>query len=406
MIKRVLLGIALCLCAAMPLAPRALAAGDELAPSEDNGAAGRNSFNNAGYQPPPQACHGQKSAAGSTVIRKLPAGPRRADGSLAFTAGVCIYLPPDYATSTRHYPSLYLLHGGGGDQGNWMTLGEVQRTMDEAYARDHRNALIVVSPDGTDGQWYDAIDGSLRIEEYVLRWVVPYIDRHYRTIADRRSRAIDGLSNGGYGAMHLAAKAPDLFSVAGAMSANLGGRSFGGWGNAMDDPAYGHGQTPADLAGNLDDVDLTFDWGASCSSDVTVDLCTTWAFEQSFRLDNQYFQDQLKAVGHKGADDYRETEGGHAWRWWSMWLRERHLPFILSRMRSTSARRTPPSSTAWRQRQRRPPAVTGRRTQSTSRSAPPVATPSWPAPSGATNCRPLAPGSRLRRSSASPSSRS
>jgi S-formylglutathione hydrolase FrmB len=279
----------------------------------------------------------------------LPTGPRQADGSLAFTSGVCIYLPPGYATSDRRYPSLYLLHGGGGDQGNWIAFGDVQKTMDDAYARDHRNALIVISPDGTSGQWYDAIDGSLRNEEYVLRWVVPYIDRHYRTIVDRRARAIDGLSNGGYGAMHLAAKAPDLFSIAGAMSANLGGRGFDGWGDAQDDPAYGHGQTPADLAGNLDDVDLTFDWGATCVSDVTVDLCATWAFEQSFRLDNQYFQGQLKTVNHRGENEYRENEGGHAWRWWSMWLRERHLPFILARItRPVTTPAAPPTTFRYR----------------------------------------------------------
>src|SRR5689334_10103569 len=100
---------------------RAAAGSDELSPAEDNGAAGRNSFNNAGWVPPPRACHGQRSTAGSTVIRALPAGPRKADGSLAFTAGVCIYLPPDYDTATaRRYPTLYLLHGGGDDASGWV----------------------------------------------------------------------------------------------------------------------------------------------------------------------------------------------------------------------------------------------------------------------------------------------
>jgi S-formylglutathione hydrolase FrmB len=315
------------------VAAPARAASDELAPAQDNGAGGRNTFRNAGWVPPPQACRGQPSAAGSRVIRILPDGPHKSDGTLAFTSGVCVYLPPDYATSgTRRYPTLYLLHGGGDDQSSWIQFGAVQQNLDTLVARDAHNATIVITPDGTDGAWYDAIDGSLRNEEYVLRWLVPYIDRHYRTIADRRARAIDGLSNGGYGALHLAAKAPDLFSVAGSMSGNLGGYTFDGWGDPQAAPAYGHGQTPSDLASNLDGVDLTMDWGASCSGDLTTDLCATWAFEQAFRYANQNFRDEIGRVGHRGVLDYRETEGGHAWRWWTTWLRDRHLPFILSRI--------------------------------------------------------------------------
>ncbi len=86
------------------------------------------------------------------MVRVLPNGPRKADGSLAFTSGVCVYLPPDYATSARRYPSLYLLHGGGGDQGAWITFGSVQQTFDDVVSRrDPANAAIVIAPDGSDG---------------------------------------------------------------------------------------------------------------------------------------------------------------------------------------------------------------------------------------------------------------
>ena len=62
------------------------------------------------------------------------------------------------------------------------------------------------APDGDIGRWYDAQDGSFLNERYVVDDVVPYIDAHFRTIAARAGRAIDGVSNGGHGAQLLAAK--------------------------------------------------------------------------------------------------------------------------------------------------------------------------------------------------------
>jgi S-formylglutathione hydrolase FrmB len=328
---------------------------DELDPKQDNpkgcqtatsedaeqcGAQGRQHFANDQHQPPIKACRGQRSKSGSVVTRVLPKGPVHRDGSLAFVSGVCVYLPPGYGDGKLRYPVMYLLHGGGGDQGNWVTMGGVQSILDAAYVKTSKNAAIVVMPDGRSGQWHDYPDKEFLIETYVLRYVVPYIDSHFRTIADRRGRAIAGLSNGGYGAMHFAAKRPDLFRVAGSMSGNLGARSFGNLGTPVveggptlqEAGAYYYGNTPAPLASNLDGVDLILDWGATCMSDVAVDLCATWAFEQSFRADNQHFRDELEAVGHKGNVDYRETEGSHAWRWWSKWFAERHLPFSLIRL--------------------------------------------------------------------------
>lgn len=328
---------------------------DELDPSQDNppgcrtatsgsdrgcGAQGRNHFNDAGHMPPIKACAPTRSAAGSLVTRVLPKGPTLKNGTLAFTSGVCIYLPPGYENSGLRYSVLYLLHGGGGDQAAWVSLGKVQATLDAHYAKDKRNALIAVMPDGTDAQWYDSYDKTLLVETYFFDYVVPYIDRHYRTIADRRGRAIDGLSNGGFGALHFAAKAPDRFIAAGAMSGNLGARTFGGLGTPLfsggpafqEAGAHYYGSVPAELAINLDPVDMTIDWGASCSGDIAVDLCATWAFEQSFRLDNQYFRDQLVARKYTGTYEYRETEGSHAWRWWGKWLDQRHLPFFWKRL--------------------------------------------------------------------------
>jgi len=349
------------------IAPTALAADDEVSAAEDNppgcttatsedqeqcGAQGRAHFMAETHVPPIDACNNITSPAGSIVRRILPEGPRRPDGTMAFVPGACVYEPPGYATSGLRYPVVYLLHGGGGDQANWVTQGDLQATLDVAAAAGH--PIIAVSPDGRSGQWFDYYDGSFQLETYVLRHLIPYVDRHYNTIADRRGRAITGLSNGGYGALHFAAKAPDLFVAAGSMSGNVGARAMGGLGTpvgetglqAQEAGAHYYGNVPISLVPNLDAVGLTIDWGATCASDITVDLCATYAFEQSFRLDNQALRDELDAQGHTNYE-YRETEGSHAWRWWSTWFRDRHLPYFLDRLAapkplSTAGTITPP----------------------------------------------------------------
>lgn len=307
---------------------------DELPAALDNGAQGRDPFNNPAHVPPVEACAGELRVTDqSLVIRVLPRGPLAPDGSLAFTAGVCVYLPPGYAASGLRYPVLYLLHGGGGDAGDWVTFGGIRSIMDGLIAADAAHAAIVVMPDGTDAQWYDSLDGTIRNEAYLFDYLIPYIDRHFRTIPERAGRAIDGLSNGGYGAMLFAAKAPDRFVAAGGMSSNLAARSFTGLGSAASAPAYRRGNLPVDLAGNLDAVDIVLDIGTQCITDQAIDNCLTWQFEQVFVPANREFSDRLAMLRAPGSPpDYRETEGSHSWRWWPLWLRERHLPFLLTRL--------------------------------------------------------------------------
>jgi enterochelin esterase-like enzyme len=307
---------------------------DELPPALDNGAEGRNPFNDPHDVRPVDACGDTLRASDtSLVLRILPRGPIAGYGGLAFTAGACVYLPPGYLESGLEYPVIYLLHGGGGDQADWIVSGQVPAIMDAAIAADPRAAAIVVTPDGTDGQWYDNIDGSLRNQTYVLDYLIPYVDRHFRTIASRNGRALDGLSNGGYGALHLAAKAPDRFVAAGSMSGNLAGLSFAGLA-AGTAPAFARGSLPVDLASNLDGVDLTMDIGTECIADQQIDNCLAYQFEQLFVPANRAFTARLDEVrgSGDGALEYREGEGAHAWRWWSPWLRDRHLPFLLARL--------------------------------------------------------------------------
>jgi S-formylglutathione hydrolase FrmB len=342
--------------------PRATAGSDEVTPAEDNppgcttagtgssdqcGAQGRNNFNDANHVAPIESCKTKIAPSGSTITRILPNGPRRSDDSLAFISGACVYLPPGYSTQTPlRYPVLYLLHGGGGDEQDWANPhnGDIRKMLDDIALKNSADAVIAVMPDGMDGNWHDYVDGEYMIEQYVLRHLVPYVDRHFRTIADRHGRAIVGLSNGGYGALLMAAKAPDMFIAAGGMSSNVGARSMSGLGThwlagnenvqSQEFGAFYYGNTPTPLASNLDDVAVTMDLGTSCANeeDLSTNLCLLVAVDSAFRYDNEAFRDAMVSSKHVGAFEYRETEGTHTWRWWTYWLRERQLPFILPRL--------------------------------------------------------------------------
>lgn len=310
---------------------------DELSPSQDNGADGRADYINSPDIPPKTACNKPPSTAGaSQIVRRLPKGPMRPDDKtrLAFTSGVCIYLPPGYSTATR-YPVLYLLHGGGGDQADWVDFGSLQKIGDGEAAKGH--PLIIVMPDGDNGVWYDsprvdptAPDAFVLNETYVIRYVIPFVDRHYSTIADRRGRIISGLSNGGLGAFVFAAKHPDLFVASSSMSGNLGGYEHDY--DQVDRPNYHDGNTPTPLAENLEGIPLIQYWGGQpCGmTDLTSNGCFAWAFEQSFRYDNQAFHQKIVDLGKGYSDVYAEREGSHSWHWWTLWLRDDHLPFLLA----------------------------------------------------------------------------
>lgn len=127
-----------------------------------------------------------------------------------------LILPLDYEASTSRYPTLYLLHGYTGDNTNWTLLTDLS-----AYAARYR--LIIVMPDGSNG-WYvnSATDPKSKFEDYIIKDIISYVDKHYRTLPLRRARAIAGLSMGGYGAMFLGLKHPDLFAAIGSFSGALG----------------------------------------------------------------------------------------------------------------------------------------------------------------------------------------
>jgi len=123
-----------------------------------------------------------------------------------------IYLPPSYERETaRRYPVIYWLHGGFGNarEGAWTV---------ECLDRGIRTGLvpetIVVLPQALPVGWYvNSKDRKRPVEDVVIKDLIPHIDATYRTIDRRESRGIEGMSMGGYGALHLGMKHPTLFGA-------------------------------------------------------------------------------------------------------------------------------------------------------------------------------------------------
>jgi S-formylglutathione hydrolase FrmB len=133
---------------------------------------------------------------------------------------VAVYLPPDYDRGTARYPVLYLLHGIGGGFTDWTKHWNIRGSMD-AVIRGGAQPFIVVMPNGANrlgGGFYLDSPVSGNWETYLVRELVPAIDRDFRTAATRESRGIAGHSMGGFGAIRLAMRFPELFGVMYAMS--------------------------------------------------------------------------------------------------------------------------------------------------------------------------------------------
>lgn len=129
-----------------------------------------------------------------------------------------VYLPPDYATSAKRYPVLYMLHGMSGTNVEWQSYGIFERA-DAMIRAGALQPLIIVLPQGDTAYWVDhAVTDKLAWGRYMAQDVVGDVDSHFRTIADSAHRAIGGVSMGAHGAVQLAFNYPGTFSVVGAHS--------------------------------------------------------------------------------------------------------------------------------------------------------------------------------------------
>ena len=129
-----------------------------------------------------------------------------------------IYLPPGYTSNpTQRFPVLYMLHGRGGVYTEWAAYG----LLDSATRLIEAEAIqpfIIVMPQGEQAYWVDHADNGPRWGTYVARDLVAEVDGRFRTLAERQSRAVGGVSMGGCGALQLAMNFNDVFGIVGAHS--------------------------------------------------------------------------------------------------------------------------------------------------------------------------------------------
>jgi len=165
-----------------------------------------------------------------TVARRWYDSP-----TLKMTRRVTIYTPPGYETNSEKYPVLYLLHGAGGDEEAWISLGRAAQILDNLIAQGKIKPMIVVMPNGNvtqkaapgeseRGMYKPSFMGETRMDgefEAAFPDIISFVDRNYRTLPVKSGRAITGLSMGGFHSLHISAEYPDLFDYVGLFSAAI-----------------------------------------------------------------------------------------------------------------------------------------------------------------------------------------
>ncbi len=124
-------------------------------------------------------------------------------------------LPDGYSKSHERYPTIYLLHGFGGDCSNWVKLTDLVK-----YLKQYN--YIVICPDAKNS-WYanSIVNKDANYEDLIIRDLIPFVDKKYRTKQSKFGRAVAGLSMGGYGAVKFALKYPGMFFFAGGVSPSI-----------------------------------------------------------------------------------------------------------------------------------------------------------------------------------------
>ena len=158
---------------------------------------------------------------------RLPGGSRVEFGSfhassLGELASYSVFLPPSYdrLDPQEEMPVVYFLHGMWNDHTSWVVerYGSIAGQLEQLILAGELPEFLVVSPDGQNSFYTDYLDGSKKFEAYIHRDVVQQVESRYKVSQERRHRAIAGVSMGGYGALKIAMKAPQLFASVVAVS--------------------------------------------------------------------------------------------------------------------------------------------------------------------------------------------
>ena len=161
---------------------------------------------------------GNSSESEFAVHRQVQEGLHFTSSILGREVNYAIYLPADYAGSTRRYPVVYLLHGFTDNESAWIQFGEANLTADRAIAAREIPPLIIVMPDAGVTWYINDYQNKNRYEDMLVQEFISFIDTTYRTRAKKEFRGIAGLSMGGWGALMLSMRHPDLFAACSAFS--------------------------------------------------------------------------------------------------------------------------------------------------------------------------------------------
>lgn len=226
-----------------------------------------------------------------------------------------IYLPADYETSQRSYPVLYLLHGSGDDQTGWVQFGEVKAIADKAIAEGKATAMIIVMPDADTGQrgYFNTPNGEWNYEDFFFQELMPAIEKNYRVKADKRYRAVAGLSMGGGGTLMYALHHPELFAAACPLSASVGPLSLADASARWEKQypgitkeqlsAYFSRHSALELVNNMPDKDKkAVRWYIDCGDD-------DFLYEGNSMV---HIAMRKKDIPH----EFRIRDGAHNWTYW------------------------------------------------------------------------------------------
>ncbi|UZR97849.1 alpha/beta hydrolase [Chondrinema litorale] len=226
-----------------------------------------------------------------------------------------IYLPPDYETSERSYPVLYLLHGAGDDHTGWVQFGEVLHIADKAIKEGKATPMIIVMPDADTGRrgYFNTIDGNWKYEDFFFEELVPYVEKTYRIKGTKRFRAVAGLSMGGGGTFMYALHHPEMFSSACPLSAYVGPLTLddmktrfertGEKYKESEMQAYFDQHNAVSLVNSLDAEKVkSVRWFIDCGDD-------DFLYEGNSLI---HIAMRKKEIPH----EFRIRDGGHTWTYW------------------------------------------------------------------------------------------
>ena len=231
-----------------------------------------------------------------------------------FSRRMTVYTPAGYENGKQKYPVLYLLHGMGGDEEAWIATGRAAEILDNLIASGKAVPMIVVMPNGNISQQAapgeapglpkqpsfnlpKTMEGSF---EEAFPEIKEFIEGHYRTINDKSHRAIAGLSMGGFHSQVISANHPDWFKYVGLFSAAI----VDGQRQKSNLKMYGHFDDK--LKKQFADKNLYY-WMGIGRTDFLYDM-------------NKTYREGLDKMGCKYI--YMETDGGHIWRNWRVYLTE------------------------------------------------------------------------------------